>query len=202
MDDARERILAAAAAVFAQKGFADASMNDILRAAGVSKGGIYWHFSSKNEIVAAIFDHYFDAQLDALNQMLNREGSVTSRLQTYIGLAGAELALMAAQFPSSLEFYALAARDTFLRERLSYYFAAYRERIQQLIQQAVETGEWETDAVDSAADAVIALFEGTLLIWSVLPQSMDLGERLSAALEVLLRGLRPPDTTKAAEEKE
>jgi AcrR family transcriptional regulator len=56
--DARDQILNAALSLFARQGFAHTSMNDIVRESGVSKGGVYWHFKSKDELVLAIFDAF------------------------------------------------------------------------------------------------------------------------------------------------
>lgn len=47
----REEIIAAAVRAFARKGFAAASMADILDEAGVSAGALYGHFKSKSELV-------------------------------------------------------------------------------------------------------------------------------------------------------
>ena len=51
----RQRIIAAAAPLFNQRGFAGASMQDIMAATGLEKGGLYRHFSSKEELAAEAF---------------------------------------------------------------------------------------------------------------------------------------------------
>ncbi len=54
MAERREALLAAAMACFARNGFRATSMRDICKQAGVSIGGLYCHFRSKEEIVLAI----------------------------------------------------------------------------------------------------------------------------------------------------
>ena len=49
-----ERILAEAARLFLQKGFEKTSMQDIMDATGLSKGAIYHHFASKEDILLRI----------------------------------------------------------------------------------------------------------------------------------------------------
>jgi AcrR family transcriptional regulator len=51
----RRSIISAALAVFNRKGFADASMEDIRTAAGVSNGSLYHHFRSKEQLAQAIY---------------------------------------------------------------------------------------------------------------------------------------------------
>ena len=47
-----EKILNAAAALFAEKGYAHTTLQDIIDATGLSKGAVYHHFQSKEEIAA------------------------------------------------------------------------------------------------------------------------------------------------------
>src|SRR5258707_15328517 len=53
----RDRILAQAAPIFNQRGFAGCSMQDLMDATGLEKGGIYRHFQSKEELAAEAFKY-------------------------------------------------------------------------------------------------------------------------------------------------
>jgi AcrR family transcriptional regulator len=53
---ARDQIVQAALTVFALKGFAAASMDDICLAAGCSKGGLYHHFPTKGAVLSGVVD--------------------------------------------------------------------------------------------------------------------------------------------------
>lgn len=52
----RERILVAAEQLFADKGFAGASMRDIMSAAGVNLSGAYYYFENKEKLLLAVFE--------------------------------------------------------------------------------------------------------------------------------------------------
>lgn len=56
--DVRARILEATMDLLARQGFARTSLEEIAAAAGVSKGGIYWHFKGKDDLMAAIVADY------------------------------------------------------------------------------------------------------------------------------------------------
>jgi len=56
-DQTRERILEAAADVFADKGYYGAAVDDIVRASDTSKGSFYFHFPNKRGIFTALLDH-------------------------------------------------------------------------------------------------------------------------------------------------
>jgi AcrR family transcriptional regulator len=55
--DSRQEILHTAARLFQQRGYDATSMNDVAAALKLSKGGLYHHFQSKDEILYEIMDH-------------------------------------------------------------------------------------------------------------------------------------------------
>ena len=69
-DEKLESILRTAAAIFAEKGYHQASIRDIARATGVSLSGLYYYFDSKEELLFLIQDHAFGTLLGSLEQML------------------------------------------------------------------------------------------------------------------------------------
>jgi TetR/AcrR family transcriptional repressor of nem operon len=56
----RRAIVAEAAPLFNQKGFAGTSLADLMHATGLQKGGIYRHFSSKEELASEAFDYSWE----------------------------------------------------------------------------------------------------------------------------------------------
>src|SRR5918999_6022372 len=52
--ETRSAILDAAERVFSKRGVAHTSLEDIAKAAGVTRGAIYWHFRNKSELFAAM----------------------------------------------------------------------------------------------------------------------------------------------------
>jgi AcrR family transcriptional regulator len=54
--ETREALIAAARPLFAAQGFAEAALETIVRAAGVTRGALYHHFADKTELFAAVFE--------------------------------------------------------------------------------------------------------------------------------------------------
>ena len=188
--ESKAQILAAAMSVFAEKGFTKTSMNDIVRASGLSKGGVYWHFKSKGDLVTAIFDQFFVEQLALLDEVMAGGGTAVAKLNQLATLTSDSVAELAAQFPSPLEFYALAARDDSLKEHIQRHFQNYREKIELLVTQGITDGEFQDKNSTDAANAIMALFEGLLLLWAVAPDSINLSTQVKTAVQLLLEGLR------------
>lgn len=69
----RENILEAAAVVFADKGVAGASLDEIAKMAGVTRGAVYWHFKNKVDIFQALHDQLHIPFMDMILQDLEKD---------------------------------------------------------------------------------------------------------------------------------
>jgi AcrR family transcriptional regulator len=65
--EVRERLLSAAGSVFAQRGFAAASVDDVAREAGLTKGAVYSNFASKDELFFALLGEHVAERLGNLD---------------------------------------------------------------------------------------------------------------------------------------
>jgi AcrR family transcriptional regulator len=81
----RERILAAATEVFAERGYADASMGEIARRAGVVASVIYDHFPSKRDLHVHLLEHHGRALIERSIQAVT-PASPEEMLRESIGL--------------------------------------------------------------------------------------------------------------------
>ncbi|TWD81559.1 TetR family transcriptional regulator [Kribbella amoyensis] len=75
-EKSRERILAAALEVFAEKGYEAASITDVTARAGVSRGLLAYYFTSKQAIAAELLDRW----LDGITAILTIQGPPDERL--------------------------------------------------------------------------------------------------------------------------
>jgi len=185
----RQTIVEAAIGVFAQHGFDAATTDDIARAAGLSKGGLYWHFKSKDDILAAILIQLFDQELGVLQQLIVDEGAVAPRLRQMVTHGVAAVQQLEALLPVMLEFYALAARKSDVRQFLQRYYQRYHQLLTQLFEQGYARGEFHRGTAEATAITLIAQLEGMGLLWAVAPELVPLVDRSEAAIELLLSGL-------------
>ncbi len=79
-------ILRQAAAVFCARGYHQASIRDIARATGVSLAGLYYYFSSKEQLLYLIQRHAFETILTAARSALAPLDKPEDRLRTFIRL--------------------------------------------------------------------------------------------------------------------
>jgi AcrR family transcriptional regulator len=81
----RQRLESAAASLFAQKGYAKTTVDDIVERAGVSKPALYRHFESKKQLHMELLEHHRDAlAAAALDAGFAEGGAVDARLHAML----------------------------------------------------------------------------------------------------------------------
>lgn len=170
----RERILAAAGHIFARKGFQAASLDEVAQHAGMTKGAIYWHFRSKNELFFALLDHKFQLHTAPVPEDLRIAAAATHPRQAIAVL----LQTMFARLRSDEEWPRLylefigQARDNDMRERLARFHADGLALVAQHISTMQGAG-LAPNKHDAATQAAFwsALFDGLMLAWLINPQA-------------------------------
>ncbi|APE15138.1 TetR/AcrR family transcriptional regulator [Mycobacterium crocinum] len=79
LEHTRSLLLDAAEDVFAEKGFLAAKLDDIAHAAGYTKGAIYKHFATKEDLFLAVSDRYWRRYFDNFAEVMASAKSVTAQ---------------------------------------------------------------------------------------------------------------------------
>src|SRR5256885_14223377 len=119
--EVRDRIVRAAISVFAERGFHRATMQDIVRASGLSVGAIYTYFRSKSELILAGCDLITDQELAQLASRLAGVSGYRDRIAAAVGFWFDNLAIEQTERGSSfliLQAWAEADTDPAIREML------------------------------------------------------------------------------------
>jgi AcrR family transcriptional regulator len=188
-EERKQQILQAAARVFVNKGLEAARVEEIAQEAGLSVGGVYWYFKSKEAIIHALLQAMFDADLRGLRNVLAADGTVQTRLTAYVqgGLMAA-----AAQSPLSNELYSLATRNDAARTHLLAYLGEFQRLLAALLQQGIDRGELRPVAPMTAALTLIAAYEGFTELAMLGLLQPDSEGALLAMLDLLLAGMSQP----------
>ncbi|WP_313344594.1 TetR/AcrR family transcriptional regulator [Sedimentibacter sp.] len=72
-DDKKRELLSIAEKLFMEKGYQKTSLDDILRASGISKGGFYHYFKSKDEVLSESINNMIDEVLAILQKVVDEE---------------------------------------------------------------------------------------------------------------------------------
>ncbi len=164
-EETRYRIVTEAATLFNRRGFEGGSMSELMKATGLEKGGIYRHFSSKEEVAAEAFDYAWQAALGARTYDLYVVPNSVDRLKRFV-------ANFVERHPSvpggcPLLNTAIDADDgnPVLRERARKALREWRDLLSSIISAGVERKEIRR-GVDPKilATLIISSLEGALMI--------------------------------------
>lgn len=190
--DTFEHILNVATKLIAEKGFANVSMNDIVQASGVSKGGIYWHFKSKDDIIIAIVESIFTQQMAFLETVLAKGARADEHLRQLMQMITDSLVQFPSEMPSPLDIYSLAIRHPILMSHLANFFEQYQSYFIILIEQGVQEGIFEVDDVQQTAFIFVSMVEGIILVNSMMQDSDKLSDALVSATQLFIKGIQKP----------
>ncbi len=131
--DARAALLEAAAEVFARRGFQGASVDEIAKRAGYSKGALYWHFETKHELFFALMEQSVDAPAYEMIELLQtapaERDMAPEASRRFVELVARQRELLLLEH----EYWAQAVRDPALRGR----YAAHREQLRRALGEAL-----------------------------------------------------------------
>ncbi len=184
------QILNAAQAVFAQKGFHQARMEDIADRAEVSKGTLYLYFKSKDDLIVRLLDRLFQRELRDLADLQYASGTASERLWQFSEGVIANLNSWLNLVPIAYEFLGVIFRRKLVQQAFRQYFRSYLELILPIIQQGIDRGEFRRQNAEDVAIAAGAIFEGTILLWVYDSESVDVAKHIRAGMRILLEGIK------------
>lgn len=187
----KDLILNTAEDVFSERGFDEARMDDIAERAGLSKGAIYWYFKKKDDIIAALLDRVFRRSINSMRALATEDSPVLARLAAIGRQISRDYQAMTHLMPIALEFYAIALRQRNVRKHLAAMYAEILAIFVPLIEEGIRRGELDP-ALDprQAATALIGIYEGLGLVWSISPKTVDWKTLGPEAVVMFTNGLR------------
>jgi AcrR family transcriptional regulator len=191
-EERRSQIIESAIQVFAREGFAKTRMDDVAAEAGLSKGLLYWYFKSKEEIIIAIADLLFGAELRKLQSRTPEGQSARACLENFLEIYIEDLHRLLKVTPIIYEFYALAFRNGAVRRVMQEYLHRFVALLEPLVQRGMDTGEFTRGDARQTTIVIGAVLEGTLLLWAYDPELVQADTQLRLGLALLLGGLETP----------
>jgi AcrR family transcriptional regulator len=191
----RESLFRAALDLFAIKGFAETTVEDITEAADVGKGTFFNYFPTKDHLLLA----FSDMQIAKLQVAVDRVVQSREPMRSYLRSFGVYMTQEPARNPSLIRALLQAnLSSSAVREVMRVNHARSHALLTKLIETGQKRKEVRTDlpAADIAHVFRQTVF-GTLLMWSVSGDS-SLPDRIHAAFDLLWNGIAPQAETNPA----
>lgn len=185
----KDLIADAALACFLSSSYNGTSMEEIVKASGISKGGIYWHFKSKDEIFLYILEKRFSEWNREFSTRLKSDDSVKESLSKFVEFF---LEVIVAPILALTHEFLLHIKDKKMLDRACAYTDHSNENdiIKNIIQDGINKGEFKALDPETAANVFIGIFEGISFQWFAHHNDKKLLERTAkTALDIFLDGI-------------
>jgi len=160
----RPRLVKAATCVFAEKGYAATRVSDIAERAGIGKGTVYEYFSSKKELLFAVFESINEEITARLNTVLDDDEPTQEQLFNLLRLGAEVISEQRELQPVVLDFWAASRGGGFeehYREAVVASYTLYRKLIADFIRDGQLQGKFRNDVdAESLAATVVATVDG------------------------------------------
>ncbi|WP_374509344.1 TetR family transcriptional regulator [Niveibacterium sp.] len=189
----RTQLLDAAEALFCDKGVASTTLDMIARAAGVTRGAVYWHFKNKAEIFEAVCDRAtspMETMLDTLAAepgddplgSLERQSCEILQLIARDARMRAVLEILFRGFDGGAEFAEYLAREEESKRDC-------RCQIESVLEAAAARGQLPPDVSPAKVAVAVTAFVGGLMHDWVLDGDYDLADMAPYLTRVFFKGL-------------
>ncbi|MFP8962385.1 TetR/AcrR family transcriptional regulator [Streptomyces nanhaiensis] len=184
-----QRLLAAATRLFADRGYDRTSVQEIVEAAGVTKGALYHYFGSKDDLLHEIYGRVLRLQQERLDAFASSDAPVEQRLRD----AAADVVVTTIDNldDASIFFRSMHQLSEDKQKQVRAERRRYHERFRALIEEGQEAGVFSTA---TPADLVVDYHFGSvhhLSTWYRPGGRMTPQEVADHLADLLLRALRP-----------
>lgn len=189
----RERLLDAAADVFARRGFHAATLDEIAERAGLTKGAVYSNFDSKDDLIVALLEARLDPQFTGIVTSVDPAGDLhqqaTEAAQAYLGA----FERSKESYLLSIEFVVHLARHPDLRRKFAgRYRQLRRSHARMLEEYAAKAGFSLPLPAEQMIVIYMALIDGLAISRLTQPEAVP-DELFVRALELLDAHVVPPE---------
>ena len=201
-EETRQRIIEEAASLFNQRGYEGCSIQDIMDATGLEKGGIYRHFETKEELAAEAFDFAWATSIERRREKLDSIADHVARLKQHVanfvtraGIRGGcpllNMAVYSGSWSGNGPENGRVNGNPVLRERVRAALHGWQRMLGQIIEDGkkAETIRVEVDAC-MLANLIIGSVEGAMLIGRIEGSDQPIRDALEHLNEYLEEKVR------------
>jgi TetR/AcrR family fatty acid metabolism transcriptional regulator len=184
-----QRILDAAVAVFAEKGFFSSRVSDIADRADVADGTVYLYFKSKDEILMTAINTAFDAFMSLARTELKKLNDPTERLRR---LAFLHLDALGSNRNMAVVFQMELRQSTrFLSEFSHHHMIEYLGLVREAILEGQASGIFRREMSDKiAANCFFGALDEMVTSWVLSEHEYKLSNVAHVVVDIFLNGMR------------
>lgn len=168
-EETRKLIKKCACDLFASKGFKQVTMKDICEAASLSRGGLYCHYESTQEIFKEIINDFMSRQEDTFSEKIAQNIPAKEILNEVLEKYKAEMLDGQASLSLAIyEYFSIADVSETENELNTQYLASFKAW-KNLLDYGIQTGEFNLVDIRPVFDLIIFSYQGVRMYSKLMP---------------------------------
>lgn len=168
-EETRKLIKKCACGLFASKGFKQVTMKDICEAASLSRGGLYCHYESTQEIFKEIINDFMSRQEDTFSEKIGQNIPAKEILNEVLEKYKAEMLDGQASLSLAIyEYFSIADVSETENELNTQYLASFKAW-KNLLDYGIQTGEFNPVDIRPVFDLIIFSYQGVRMYSKLMP---------------------------------
>lgn len=168
-EETRKLIKKCACGLFASKGFKQVTMKDICEAASLSRGGLYCHYESTQEIFKEIINDFMSRQEDTFSEKIGQNIPAKEILNEVLEKYKAEMLDGQASLSLAIyEYFSIADVSETENELNTQYLASFKAW-KNLLDYGIQTGEFNLVDIRPVFDLIIFSYQGVRMYSKLMP---------------------------------
>lgn len=185
-DRTKQKIKEKAKELFADKGFQAVTMKDVCEATGLSRGGLYRHYDSTDQIFSEIVSEFLDEQNDIFEKSIAEKVPATKILEQILNKYKLEMLDTTSSLSLAIYEYFSGKKLEGNENALSRRYALSFESWNNLIQYGISSGEFKQVDIKGMFDLIVFSYQGVRMYSQLMPISRETPEKIVEQIKLLL----------------
>jgi AcrR family transcriptional regulator len=186
----KQQIFEAAVACFGRKGYHLTTMDDIAAECGLSKGSLYWYFSSKKELFLYLFTVMMEQMTGTWEGIVNDPDlTATEKLQATLSMFNPMMEEWAPFFGVMLEAWGQTRFDEDVEALMHGFYEPYIAMMTRILEEGAANGEFRIASPEATAAVILSLYDGMTLAKGMDILDIEWGLLANAASDLVFGSL-------------
>lgn len=183
-DKTKQFIKQQAKVLFADKGFKNVTMKNICEVTELSRGGLYRHYNSTEQIFSEIISEFLDMQNDLFSESINNGlpaveilNEILNQYKSEMNDTQGSLSMAIYEFFSSRE-----KEENILSKRYNLSYSSWSK----LINYGISRNEFKQVDINGVFDVILFTYQGVRMYSQLMPIPNEVPERIIEQIKLLL----------------
>ena len=185
-EETRQLIKNCACALFASKGFKQVTMKDICEATKLSRGGLYFHYGSTQEIFKEIINDFMSQQGDTFSEKIAQNLSAIEILNDVLECYRKEMIDSQSSLSLAIYEYFSIENNAGTKNELYTQYLASLNAWRNLMEYGIKKGEFNDVDIVSVFDLIVFSYQGVRMYSKLIPIDEDIPQRIIEQIKKIL----------------